>query len=356
MKDNSNTLSIEAKMTRLGKKRLAENRFNPTKFSLSDDGINYDLYNTGLIDPNLPITRSPLFNISRDSTSLMKSRLLKMGNSINQNGYFNFDLEFIRENNIEKNVKLGNGEFSMKYPHLADRSMKKLYFYISSGKEARTKYNTVINISSNNSEEESADGSLRTAPILPSSVSRPSFNKNGELIMQKNGMSPFTGNRISTVSSKLYTIYLHDSTHFDISLTTKTVAEMQNSSNNFNIVERNMPESVVIQNVNDYTDIPKVVNARIFKGMNNVGEGQLRSANNYIRNKYDRYSDINFDEINGTNLINQNNSGINLFYKGNFNFSNGVDNSYDTIITIFSEETGFYENIHISIIPTETIN
>ena len=42
-------------------------------------------------------------------------------------------------------------------------------------------------------------------------------------------------------------------------------------------------------------------------------------------------------------------NGISLRYKGNFVYQNVGIASYDTLLTLFSEETGQYENIKIII-------
>ena len=42
--DNSGDIILDAVLTDLGRKRMAEGNFNITKFALGDDEINYQLY------------------------------------------------------------------------------------------------------------------------------------------------------------------------------------------------------------------------------------------------------------------------------------------------------------------------
>lgn len=310
MKDNTNTLSIEAKLTRLGKKRLSENRFNPTKFALSDDGINYGLKNTGLSNEDIALLRTPLFNVSRDSTSLIKSKLLRSSKSEEQDVNYDFDIEIRRPNNDTESIFEGGVPKVVKYPVFENGDMKRIKYYIPSGEIARSHHNSIIRLSLNNLVGQSMNG--------------------------------------------LFTVFLHDSKYFDISLTTQTIHDIQGFTNNYNIVDRNMPESAVIQNVNSYTDVPKVINTRIFVDPPVAPSNELyRRTENFIRSQYNTFSDLSYDEM---GLENQNISGaFNLFYKGNFGYKDTSTGTYDTIITIFSEQTGYYENIHLSIIPTQNV-
>jgi len=309
MKDNTNTLSIEAKLTRLGKKRLSENRFNPTKFVLSDDGINYNLKDTGLANDEFPVLRTPMFNVSRDSTSLIKSKLLREGSDNNQDVIYDHDLIVTRPNNNTETIFEGGVPNTVKYPVFEDGDMKRLKYYIPSGTIAKEKHNTVLSL-----------------PI----------------------------SNLVSKHSDLFTIMLHDSKYFDISLTSRSIHDMQGFTGNENIVERNMPESAVIQNVNTYTDVPKVINTRVF-GVEpvEVTTQSINRVTTFINQQYDNFSDFSYND---TNLSNQDIvNSFNLFYKGNFGYKSTSTGEYETILTIFSERTGYYENIHISIIPTQNI-
>ena len=78
--DNSGDIILDAVLTDLGRQRLAQGRFQISKFALGDEEINYALYNTS--DPrgsafyDLEILQTPLLEAFTSDQSLMKSKLL----------------------------------------------------------------------------------------------------------------------------------------------------------------------------------------------------------------------------------------------------------------------------------------
>lgn len=78
--DNSGDIIIDAVLTDEGRKRLAEGNFKISKFALSDDEIDYSLYNknttTALSD--IDILSTPVLEAFTNNTSSLKSKLLSI--------------------------------------------------------------------------------------------------------------------------------------------------------------------------------------------------------------------------------------------------------------------------------------
>ena len=80
--DNSGDIILDAVLTDLGRKRLAEGSFTVTQFALGDDEINYSLYNpshpSGSSYYDLEILQTPVLESFTNNTSTMKSRLITL--------------------------------------------------------------------------------------------------------------------------------------------------------------------------------------------------------------------------------------------------------------------------------------
>mgnify|MGYP003152565551 CR=1 FL=1 len=80
--DNSGDIILDAVLTDLGRKRLAEanGRFNVTKFALGDDEIDYGLYDKnaagGTPYYDISILQTPVLEAFTNNMSSMKSRLM----------------------------------------------------------------------------------------------------------------------------------------------------------------------------------------------------------------------------------------------------------------------------------------
>ena len=81
---NNGTITVDAILTKLGREKLAKGQgnFNITQFALSDDEIDYDLWNPqhglgseyfGIVIENMPITEAPT-----DETQSMKYKLITL--------------------------------------------------------------------------------------------------------------------------------------------------------------------------------------------------------------------------------------------------------------------------------------
>jgi hypothetical protein len=85
--DNSGDIILDAVLTDLGRKRMAEGTFTITQFALSDDEINYGSYNpdhpSGSAYFDLEIIQTPILESFTNNTSTMKSRLLTLDNNAN---------------------------------------------------------------------------------------------------------------------------------------------------------------------------------------------------------------------------------------------------------------------------------
>jgi len=68
-------IKIKPALTDIGKKRLSEGKFDITKATVSDDGVNYRLIDTSFQDPLLQLKRTRLFDVWKDATSIMENKI-----------------------------------------------------------------------------------------------------------------------------------------------------------------------------------------------------------------------------------------------------------------------------------------
>jgi len=145
-------LEIFPKLTDIGKKRLLENRFNITKFSMADDGINYKLINKNLHNPTISIERTPLLKTWRDSSFNLQNRLI-----------VNNDESYISEKNFKPKIYYKNEEVfvhpksfdkQINFPLVINQDEKyTIQYYITNNEIARNKVEiefTFKNININN--------------------------------------------------------------------------------------------------------------------------------------------------------------------------------------------------------------
>ena len=80
--DNSGDIILDAVLTDLGRKRMAEGNFRISKFALGDDEVNYGLYNknhpSGSAYYDLEIIQTPVLESFTNNTSTMNSRLVSL--------------------------------------------------------------------------------------------------------------------------------------------------------------------------------------------------------------------------------------------------------------------------------------
>lgn len=99
--DNSGDIILDAVLTDLGRKRLAEGDFSISQFALGDDEINYTLYNpnhpSGSAYYDLEIIQTPVLESFTNNTSTMRSRLI----TLTDNNLLY--LPVIKENNLSAN-------------------------------------------------------------------------------------------------------------------------------------------------------------------------------------------------------------------------------------------------------------
>jgi len=83
--DNSGDIILDAVLTDAGRQRMARGEFKIVKFALSDEEINYKLFNSthpsGSAFSDLQIMQTPILEAFTNNTSLMKTKLV----SINRN-------------------------------------------------------------------------------------------------------------------------------------------------------------------------------------------------------------------------------------------------------------------------------
>ncbi len=81
--DNSGDIIFDVILTDEGRRQLAEGTFNITKFKLSDDEVNYDLFvkTTGSANQDIQILQTPVFEAFSNNTSNMSSLLVSYPNN-----------------------------------------------------------------------------------------------------------------------------------------------------------------------------------------------------------------------------------------------------------------------------------
>ena len=96
--DNSGDIILDAVLTDLGRRRMAQGRFRITKFALGDDEIDYGLYtlNTGSAYTDLEIMQTPVFEAFTQTNANINYGLLS---------YTRTDLLYLPELEINNKVK-----------------------------------------------------------------------------------------------------------------------------------------------------------------------------------------------------------------------------------------------------------
>ena len=84
--DNSGDIILDAVLTDLGRKRMAEGNFRITQFALGDDEIDYSLYNkshpSGSAYYDLEILQTPIFEaFTRENSNINYGLLTFDGNT-----------------------------------------------------------------------------------------------------------------------------------------------------------------------------------------------------------------------------------------------------------------------------------
>ena len=83
--DNSGDIILDAVLTEVGRKRMANGNFRISKFGLGDDEINYEQYNknhaSGSAYYDLEILQTPVFEASTGKNSGINYGLLSFSNT-----------------------------------------------------------------------------------------------------------------------------------------------------------------------------------------------------------------------------------------------------------------------------------
>lgn len=254
---------VKPALTEIGKKRLAEGRFNITKASVSDDGINYGLIDPSFQDPLVQIKRTKLFDVWKDSSNILK-------NKIPVDPYYSRDvsnkivLNFQPVQDRSISIAGGSGERSVSVPSINESgNTRRLDFYGTRQLHFDDKIDVQIH-----------------APRI--------------------GNPAFTGN------SQFLTYTLDSTKHFTIMYGGSSWNPGRDPS------QRNNREAFSADD-KSHEDIPKTVNI-------------FNSAPHYLI----------------------------LQYKGNFDYERVGENVYSTYLTVFSETTGHFEKIKLSLIPANS--
>lgn len=300
MLNNSETITINSTLTKIGKKRLAEKNFDISKVAFSDDGINYTLINDNLSDDDILIKRTPLLDV-------WKSGHLGMRNKILVNGDVPED-----PNNSEK--------FNI--------------LFSESGKK-----------SNNNAE--------KFPKLVVNGIGKKSIIYEGydsiELNQKSTNKISFNFDSIFDGTSPRYlTVTLFDSTYFDIALTS------QNMKNYLNMINADYLSADLKE---ELSVVPH--NQSIFQALEEGTSNASAVLNDALsRNFVSAYFIDHKTTDNVSKTINvsvtqesDDSNSFSLYYKGNFDYKNvGVEN-HQTFLEILDERTGRVEFIRLSLIP-----
>ena len=103
--DNSGDIILDAVLTDAGRQRMARGEFKIVKFALSDEEVDYELFNgnhpNGSAFADLSIMQTPILEAFTNNTSLMKTKLI----SINRNNILFLPI-FKLNNNRGQNTEL----------------------------------------------------------------------------------------------------------------------------------------------------------------------------------------------------------------------------------------------------------
>lgn len=312
MQDNTEELLINAKLTKVGRQRLFENRFNITKFAGSDDGINYDLIDENLIDRFIPIERSLAFHIWRNSEDVQKN-LLSVDKSARLSKW-NYDLTVQQQRTFQTSNDANNRDDIVRPVLQNFESNKQIAYRFKGTFGIKDEIDSVLSISIDS---------------LP-----------------------------SPQSGRLYSITLHDPFHFDIAMdqsnidlfaSTLTTEKFENVKNSllFDASRR----------VRDIDDLIKFPSGDGFEEEAPVIDKHVLECN------LEESLDLGVlppthipKTINVVTPSTGNSIPFRIRYRGNFLANGSTFQPYDTFMTIRDTHTGNYEVIRLRIMPFDNRN
>lgn len=317
MQDNSNEQFSRATLTKIGRKRFNENRFNITKFALSDDGINYNLLNKSQVDPLLTIQRGLTFFPCRASEKLAFNKINPTSENFALSKH-NFEIEVdpepfevVRSKERFDTARVAKPTISTNF------NFKELRYRYTDLTSLKDKINSFVKIKFD-SLPIRTNGSYLTV-ILHS-------NKVFDIALSQQNINLFskdvTSENFETIKSHLLTnptnrvrsiASLINTTASKPSLQTEAINPQAQFTTeafitNDHVLLRNLEENLNV-GISEISNYPKTLNVLMTPQTN---------ANSFV-----------------------------LHYRGN-----GMLN-YDTFITLFFEETGQYETIRLRIDDTQ---
>ena len=161
--DNSGDIILDAVLTDAGRQRMARGEFKIVKYALSDEEINYKLFNSthpsGSAFSDLQIMQTPILEAFTNNTSLMKTKLV----SINRNNLLYMPIFRINNKIFSAKFPLGLTSFQI----FADENTSK-HFVTESLDEVPGYHHGTINPVNNNLKRYIAvDQGLETAGNPP---------------------------------------------------------------------------------------------------------------------------------------------------------------------------------------------
>lgn len=299
MQDNNNILTIQSALTKIGRKRSAEGKFNITKIAFADDSINYSLINDNLSDDGILLKRSPMFDVWGDSQSVLKNKILVQETAEQFPNDFDFGASFSRVGNKPEVQVQGKG--TVKFPvQVTDSGFKTFEYYGTDNVELGEQVDIVLEFA---------------------------FQQ----LQGTNGQSRYI------------TISLADTTYFDIALTPENVTKFSRVPNNFDLSDSLLE------------DPWNRANFDLIRGNNNrranVDEHLLNRnwTEGFILNKTDREKTPK--TINVLTTVDERGNSFFIRYRGNYTYRNPQSGRYETTLSIFDEITGQTEYIKLAIIP-----
>lgn len=307
MQDNNDTLTIKSTLTKIGKKRSAQGKLDISKVAFADDGVNYNLINDNLSDPSILVKRQPLFDVWADTHSVLKNKIL-----------------------MEKpdEWKPNNREFGASITRMDE--------------DVQTR---VANKGELQVPTEDSTNGFRDIKYYGTDSSE--LSRQVDIALEFSHSEIF-GNDVD--EGGYLTVTLHDSSHFDITLTPDNIAKYSR-----------LPDPRTISGFRNTDSARELMKDPWNRAVNALMRGEEPTTGVVDKHVLER----NFEEsllfgVNDTEstprvvnvFVTPDDEGNSLFlrYRGNYNYKDPQVGNYQTFLSIMDERTGQTEYIKLSII------
>ena len=149
MQNNNGVVNVRSSLTKVGKKRASENRFNVTKVAFADDGINYNLLSINLPQKDLAVSRTPLFDVWKNSENVLQNKILIFPDGIPiLPSEYNFNIQMdIQGENRKRSVATVRADVN--FPEFVRRQgvSKRIMYYNTSPVESAQMQDVIVGFS-----------------------------------------------------------------------------------------------------------------------------------------------------------------------------------------------------------------